>query len=95
MMIPRQEISPTKKGERSVSQELGRITALQREWNALSDTERASIAKESCDLASFFQKGSFAARRKLLAASSTRDLALARSRGPASSSSVRCIPASC
>ena len=94
MMIPRQEISPTKKGERSVSQELGRITALQREWNALSDTERASIAKESCDLASFFRRG-LSQPAASSAASSTRDLALARSRGPASSSSVRCIPASC
>ena len=53
MMIPHQEIRPSDKGERSQSYVLGRITALQREWNALSATERASIAKESCDLTSF------------------------------------------
>ena len=58
MMIPHQEIRPSDKGERSQSYVLGRITALQREWNALSATERASIAKESCDLTSFF-RGAF------------------------------------
>jgi hypothetical protein len=57
MMIPRQEIRPSNKGERSLPHVLGRITALQREWNALSDTERASIAKESCDLTRFFRRG--------------------------------------
>ena len=57
MMSPHQEIRPSNNGERSLPYVLGRITALQREWNALSATERASIAKESCDLASFFRRG--------------------------------------
>ena len=57
MMIPHQEIRPSNKGEPSLPYVLRRITALQREWNALSATERAAIAKESCDLASFFRRG--------------------------------------
>jgi hypothetical protein len=36
--------------------ELKRIAILQREWNALSMAERASIAKESPDLSLFFRR---------------------------------------
>ena len=57
MMSPHQEIRPSNQRERSLPYVLRRITALQREWNALSATERAAIAKESCDLASFFRRG--------------------------------------
>ena len=52
-----QAISLSKDGQRSISRALDRITALRREWNALSAAQRAAIAKESCDRANFFRSG--------------------------------------
>ena len=56
MKSPRQAISLSKERQRSLFRALDRITALQREWNALSAAQRAAIAKDSCDRANFFRQ---------------------------------------
>ena len=45
-----------KKSEHQLRDELNRITALQRQWNALNLAERVSVAKSSPDLSAFFRR---------------------------------------
>ena len=65
MKSPRQAISLSKERQRSLFRALDRITALQREWNALSAAQRAAIAKDSCDRANFFRSGLPPRRQRL------------------------------